>query len=536
MTVFLSGPWLDFATWVLGSLTAIALLTYHPYLGLTVAILGGVWLGISGPLLGEERASNRRGGEQIREGPPSAGRGPGQRILVLVKAAARWVADYELLFLLAAMPFLIFPGRFTRAALVLIAVLWLCRWAAYGSITRRTPLDIPILGLLMMLPVTLYASADWSLTLPKLYGILLGVALFYGIVNTAQSEARLWLMVSLFILAGLGMAGLSLVGTDWKSRKVFALPQVYARLPRLISGLTRSPQGGFHPNEVGGMLILFVPLVVSLIIPWGDRREDPRKRRHGRVWQWFWDPNRRLLQVGLMVALVGIGFTFLLTQSRSSFIGVAVALMVLGILRSRWFWLGVPVVVLATILAIQHLGMERLGDLLFMLEATGTMRGRVEVWQRAIYMIQDFSYTGIGLGTFDLVRNVLYPLFLAGPDVQIFHAHNLLLQVGVDLGIPGLVAYAGLISAFALMGCQIYRSTVGREKALAVGLLGGMLAHQVYGLTDAVALGGKPGFLVWAMLGLMVSLYIQSTPDDGHLAGDSTWQRLVDRCGGDGRR
>jgi len=515
MIAFLSGAWLDFSTWVLGSLVAIALLTYHPYLGLAMAILGGAWLGISGALFDEGRVSNRPGKVQKEQKPSSPGRAP-EKALLLLKAAARWVADYEPLFLVAAMPLLIFPGRFTRVALVYIAALWLCRWAGRGSITVRTPLDVPILGLLMMLPVTLYASADLSLTLPKLYGILLGVAAFYAVANAARSGDRLWLMVSLFILAGVGMAGLSLVGTDWKHHKLFALPQVYAQLPRLVSGLTRSPQGGFHPNEVGGMLTLFLPLVVSLIIPWQDRGEDHRKRRHGHLWQQFGDPTSRLFQAGLMGALVGIGFTFLLTQSRSSFIGVAIAFMVLGILRSRWFWLGVPVVALITILAIQRLGVERLGDLLFMLEATGTMRGRVEVWQRAIYMIQDFPFTGIGLGTFDIVRNVLYPLFLAGPDVQIFHAHNLLLQVAVDLGIPGLVAYAGLIAAFALMGCQVYRSRGGKERALAVGLLCSMLAHQVYGLTDAVALGSKPGFLVWGMLGLMAGLYARLTPSGSH--------------------
>jgi len=524
MTASLSARWLDFVTWMLASLTAIALLTYNPYLGLAMAILGGVWLGTSRILLGGEKTSNLQGwtqeGQKERSPSSSTGRAQSRALLLLVKAAVRWVADYEPLFLLVAMPSLLFPGRFTRVALAFLVVLWLCRWAARGSITVRTPLDIPILGLLMMLPVTLYASADWSLTLPKLYGILLGVAVFYAIVNAARSEERLWLMVFLFILAGLGVAGLGLVGTDWTRQKVFALPQLYARLPRFISGLTRSPKGGFHPNEVGGVLTLFVPLLVSLLIPWGDGERDRSSGRHGQIWQQLRDPNSYLFRLGLMGALVGIGFTFLLTQSRSSFIGVVTALMVLGILRSRWFWLGVPAAVLATILAILRLGVERLGDLLFMLEATGTMRGRMEVWQRAIYMIQDFPFTGIGLGTFDLVRNVLYPLFLVGPDAQVFHAHNLLLQVAVDLGVPGLVAYVGLISAFALMGCRVYRrSGGGRERALAVGLMCGMLAHQVYGLTDAVALGAKPGFLVWSMLGLMASLYLRPTQGNMHLAG-----------------
>jgi hypothetical protein len=44
------------------------------------------------------------------------------------------------------------------------------------------------------------------------------------------------------------------------------------------------------------------------------------------------------------------------------------------------------------------------------------------------------------------------------------------------------------------------------SQTLALGLAGGMLAHGVYGLTDAVALGAKPGFLWWYLLALITGL------------------------------
>jgi hypothetical protein len=45
---------------------------------------------------------------------------------------------------------------------------------------------------------------------------------------------------------------------------------------------------------------------------------------------------------------------------------------------------------------------------------------------------------------------------------------------------------------------------------LALGLGGGLLAHLLYGLTDAVALGAKPGVLFWMLLGLIAGLHRQA--------------------------
>jgi hypothetical protein len=47
-------------------------------------------------------------------------------------------------------------------------------------------------------------------------------------------------------------------------------------------------------------------------------------------------------------------------------------------------------------------------------------------------------------------------------------------------------------------------------RSLALGLGGGLLAHLLYGLTDAVALGAKPGVLFWMLLGLIAGLHRQA--------------------------
>jgi hypothetical protein len=42
-----------------------------------------------------------------------------------------------------------------------------------------------------------------------------------------------------------------------------------------------------------------------------------------------------------------------------------------------------------------------------------------------------------------------------------------------------------------------------------LGLGGGLFAHFLFGLTDAVALGAKLGMLFWMLLGLIAGVYQQ---------------------------
>jgi putative inorganic carbon (hco3(-)) transporter len=87
------------------------------------------------------------------------------------------------------------------------------------------------------------------------------------------------------------------------------------------------------------------------------------------------------------------------------------------------------------------------------------------------------------------------------------------------VGLPGLIAFVALYLGAFWMVARIWRTpetaSLGSlsSRALALGLGGGLFAHLVYGLTDAVALGAKPGFLFWMSLGLITGLFLQTRPD-----------------------
>ncbi len=80
-------------------------------------------------------------------------------------------------------------------------------------------------------------------------------------------------------------------------------------------------------------------------------------------------------------------------------------------------------------------------------------------------MLQDFPFTGIGMGTFTQVADRLYPFFLYAPGT-VEHAHNLFLQVGVDLGLPGLIAWLAIFMIGLFSGFPRLAPGTGRAKYL----------------------------------------------------------------------
>jgi len=215
------------------------------------------------------------------------------------------------------------------------------------------------------------------------------------------------------------------------------------------------------------------------------------------------------------------GITLFLTRSRGGWIGGAAGVLAFCTLwglggQRRWqrvVGLALPLLaIVAVAMVLLYLGPGRIGQLLYdategSVETTVgaiSFKGRVEIWSRALYTIYDFPFTGRGLGTFRQMTPLMYPLFLVNPDRDIAHAHNVFLQVAVDLGLPGLVGYLALLLVAAWVGWQELRRG-GGGRWLAVGVLAGLLGFHVYGMADTLALGSKPSFLFWWVLGLLAA-------------------------------
>ncbi len=406
---------------------------------------------------------------------------PGWRRVLL------WVADHELWWVVVPLGLLALvdrvPVHWLTPGLVPLAGVWLARRLATGRWTVPTPLDVPWVLVLLMGVVALYPSVDPGLSQPAFLKLVLEAALFYQVANGVRglASSRLWSAVGLLFVVGVGLAVLGLLNTQWSS-KFLSLPGLYAHLPRLLSWLNPA---GFNRNIVGGSLAMILPVVAGLLI----------------------SRPARISRVVLIPLFVGFAAVSVLSQSRGALAGIVVAAAAMVMLwKPRWGRFVVPLGIACFIAIWWLVGIEPVADFLLASELGSSAQGRLELWSRAIYMMQDFPYTGIGIGTFGRVTPVLYPLFLIGPDTYIVHSHNLYLQAGVDLGVRGLVAFMALLSAIPLCAVRAVRHRIGDERVLAIGLSGGLVVYLVHGVMDHITFSTEASAVMWIIGGLIVAL------------------------------
>lgn len=421
--------------------------------------------------------------------------------------------------LLLAAPFLLFPtvrAEGTLAALVGLALFWLV-----SAVLRRPWPETPFNGALLLFAVGVgvgtLVTAWPEVTLPKATGLILGLGVFRAMAALRGQAGWRW---GALVLGGLGVgiAAVGVLSAHFYTKIPIVAPLV-ARLPERLLTLPEGPEGGVSANQLAGVLAFYLPLTLgwlwSAIARMAGRGQSAEPRRPSRLRSL----GTAALNLGiLLVALLSIGITaglLVITQSRSGWIGGAGGVLALGALamgsaRQRWLhWLVVGVVALTLIgggvflVRVPAETWDRLwGDTAVLeTEVTGSVSfsGRVEIWSRALYAIQDFPFTGCGLGTLRKVIPLLYPLFTVSPENDIAHAHNIFLQTAADVGLPGLIAYVALLGLAAVVAWKF-------APRRGLPLLAALLALHLYGLTDAVALGSKPGIVFWAALGLLAAL------------------------------
>lgn len=413
---------------------------------------------------------------------------------MLMRNFAQMLLRWEWLFLLLLVPVTLLPFGRWDALLAVIPLFWLLRRAATGRWVTPTPYDLAIALLLLMVGLSLTVMSDISVSGPKIAGIVLGIALFYGTSAYARQGRSVWPIVVFVLLTGTLMAVVGLVGGEWLPPFAF-LNSARALLP-WPGGVPGAAGGVINANELAGVLNWTLPLMFGCFFA------AVQRRTRGRA-----------VAVALLVpAILFSGFMLVATLSRGGLVAAILGLVLVAAfyLSPRWrLVLAIGLVVGFGVLGAyvsSRLDQNIVGD------AIG-LSGRLEIWSRALLGIADFPITGMGVNAFRHVVHALYPLYGIPASIDLGHAHNHLLQAALDLGLPGLVAYLALWWISAGLLWVTYRRLRRRHATshpyfgLAAGLAGSLLAGWVFGIVDAVALGARPAFIWWLLLGLTAAVH-----------------------------
>jgi len=398
--------------------------------------------------------------------------------------------------------------------LVLVAVFWLlpyqtrtpwlllyvpvlaARWIDQCRLWVRTPLDLPLIALLILANVNhLIAPFTWGWEMSG--RITFGIVVVQLITDLARTRRALnnWLLATGGIALGVGL--LALVSSQWigKSSALLSIAQalpVWKQFP--------GAEGGFNVNEIGGALAWFVPFTFALVI--GD-----------------WVTRAQRLRVVLYgLACAALALAIALGQSRMAIAGVLVVMFGQAalLIPRRAGKIVVCTAIVGLMLLEIGLGAGFFDaspqidgpDLTQRNEQSASMR--LDTWSTGLRAVMNYPITGIGINKFrgGDIREAGYAV-PGYPERNPPHAHNELLHATLDMGIPGLIAYAGLHVALGWCLWRVWRGGDRRWRGAVLAVAGGVIAHAIFGLADAITLADRWIWVFWWLVGLGAALYVQ---------------------------
>jgi O-antigen ligase len=228
---------------------------------------------------------------------------------------------------------------------------------------------------------------------------------------------------------------------------VWGVGQVFGELGDLYPRADpRDASGSFaNPNHQASFLLMCLPLISVFI---GQARQRSRSGEQGAEIVLMWISAAFIVLLGIVFTGSGFGILF------APFVVIASAVLASekpGTLGWRPVAAGICLSLVALVFVVANSGFENLvngGE-------AGGSRSRTDIYVTTVRAVSDFVPLGSGFGTFDQV----YPLYETSQDVPatfVNHAHNEYLEIGLELGVLGVLAVAALLVWLAMQTSAIW--------------------------------------------------------------------------------
>lgn len=381
-----------------------------------------------------------------------------------------------------------FAPTFLDLALGAVFFVWVARFVAHKD--REFVALSPAMGVLVFVILAVFSfiaglghAPLTANVLRHLLEILLSILLFVVTTNAVRTPGQLRILVTVLVLAGATAAAIGIVLYILPEELTVRLLSVL-RIVRYPSGsevlryieddptrALRATSTSVDPNVLGGALIFVTTIATTQ----------------------FFDPRPVLPKRWLAVAVALMGVCMILTFSRGSFFGLAVAIFFVALLRYRkLLWIGLAVFVVILLLPftqpyVEHYLSGIRGEDL----ATQMRFGE---YKDALILIGRYPWFGVG--------------FSGTPEVDTYlGVSNVYLLIAENMGVIGLGAFLATLFTHLSVGVRALRSTATRSRVTAttIGLYlaivgamaGGMLDHYLFNLVFPHA-----SSLLWLTMGL----------------------------------
>lgn len=359
-----------------------------------------------------------------------------------------------------------------ETALALLALLWLRKLGdvhARRSVPR--PLWLPVLAFSAASLVSALASGHPGASLLAGKGLLLAAALYVTADMLDSAKRAEQFLSGLALAAGLA----AVVGLLQVTFCPGDLPDYGA--PGWLYHRCARARGFFsiYMTLAGVLNLALLATLPRLLLRTGSRWLPP-------VW---------------LIQLIGLAATY----TRGAWLGFASGVLALVPIMRKQLWslvIGLLVLALAAVAGPHHLRHRVLtmGD-----PDDPTVKERIYMWHSGIAMWRDHPWLGVGPGG---VKRDYHTYALAGAIKQrTGHVHNTPLQILVERGVVGLLAWGWIWAAFGVHALRRLRdlpATARRERALVAGSLAAIVGFLVAGISEYNFGDSEVVMVAWAVM------------------------------------
>jgi O-antigen ligase len=215
-----------------------------------------------------------------------------------------------------------------------------------------------------------------------------------------------------------------------------------------------------------------------------------------------------------VAALAVLTLVFVYTGSRGGFIAMLAVVLFVNFgyraIALRWRLGATVLVALVVIGAASERYWTQMGTIMSDADYNHTEEtGRMQIWQRGVgYMLQ-FPVFGVGPNNFNAAEGTLSPFAerqQLGRGVKWNAAHNSYVQVGAELGIPGLLLFVGMIASAFVALRSTRRAGAGSEANRARELTQAIAASLTGFVVGAIFLSLAYSEILFTLIALVVAL------------------------------
>ncbi|WP_173083441.1 O-antigen ligase family protein [Fundidesulfovibrio magnetotacticus] len=229
-------------------------------------------------------------------------------------------------------------------------------------------------------------------------------------------------------------------------------------MPRYIDGRATAIYT-YDPNDFS----LLMTIIAAFLYP---------GRHH------FTSLQRLMTYTSVIMAFVSV----YLSQSRGGFAALFAAIMAESLFHGKKSFVTRLLVFFVLAVFVVFPNADNLGRLGTITDVqndynTNSSSGRIAIWERGLNMIIEHPVLGVGLKTFRYAEGASHE------GGKWSEAHNSFIEIGAELGVPGLLAFLGmLLSAFRLARPVSPEDWIGRgiRLSLVAFVVGGMFLSWAY--------------------------------------------------------